>query len=54
MDTVLGFSTAGNKVIFTRCGDMSLSWGSLDGSGFTYDAPTKLNINPVGNIPRYI
>lgn len=52
-DTVLGFSTVGNKVIFTRCGDMSLSWGSLDGSGFTYEAPTKLNINPVGNIPRY-
>jgi hypothetical protein len=52
-DTVLGFSTSGNKVVITRCGDMSLSWGSLDGSGFTYEAPTKLSINPVGNIPRY-
>jgi hypothetical protein len=52
-DTVMGFSTPGNKVIYTRCGDLSLSWGSLDGSGFTYEAPTKLSINPVGNIPRY-
>ncbi|SRR5580765_9520 len=52
-DSVLDFSTPGHKVIFTRCGDYSLSWGNLDGSGLTYTAPTLLNINPVGNIPRY-
>jgi len=53
-DTVLNFSTPGNKVRFTRSGDLNLSWGSLDGSGFTYQAPTKLSISPVGNIAGYM
>ena len=52
-DSILGFSQPGNRVVFARCGDFDLSWGSFNGSGLSYDAPTKLNINPVGNITGY-
>jgi hypothetical protein len=50
-DNILGFSTAGNKVVLTTCGDMSYQWGNM-GSG-SYDAPTKLSINAIGVHQRY-
>jgi len=50
-DDVLGFSTSGNQVVLTTCGDMTYQWGNM-GSG-SYDAPTKLSIQAIGNHPRY-
>jgi len=45
-DSVLGFSTTGNQVVLTTCGDMTYSWGD-------YEAPTNLNIQAIGVHQRY-
>jgi hypothetical protein len=50
-DSVLGLSTSGSQVILTTCGDMTYSWGNMEGGG--YEAPTKLNIQAMGVHPRY-
>jgi hypothetical protein len=52
-DEILGFSRPGKPVVVTKCGDMTYSWGTFDGAGISYDAPTKLSINPVGLPQRY-
>ncbi len=50
-DTILGFSTAGNQVVLTTCGDMTYQWGDMDRGGYT--APTILSISATGSHPRY-
>ena len=50
-DNILGFSTSGNQIALTTCGDMSYQWGNMN-SG-SYEAPTKLSINAIGIPPRY-
>jgi hypothetical protein len=50
-DSILGFSTSGNQVVVTTCGDMTYSWGNV-GSG-SYEAPTNLSINAIGIHARY-
>ena len=52
-DTILGFSTEGNQFVIGRCGDLQYNWGTFNGQGLTYEAPTNLFINPVVNISRY-
>lgn len=50
-DDILGFSTSGNQVVLTTCGDMTYQWGNM-GSG-SYEAPTKLSIQATAVHPRY-
>jgi len=50
-DSVLGFSTAGNQIVQTVCGDMTYTWGAMDAGN--YEAPTILSINAIGVHPRY-
>jgi len=50
-DSVLGFSTTGNQVLLTTCGDMSYQWGDMDRGGYT--APTNLSIQAITTPPRY-
>jgi len=50
-DSVLGFSTTGNQVLLTTCGDMSYQWGEMDRGGYT--APTNLSIQAITTSPRY-
>jgi len=45
-DSILGFSTSGQQVVLTTCGDMSYQWGD-------YQAPTILSIQATGVHPRY-
>ena len=45
-DSILGFSTSGQQVVLTTCGDMSYQWGD-------YQAPTNLSIQATGSHPRY-
>lgn len=52
-DTKLRYSTVGNPVVMSKIGDMNYSFGSFDGQGMTYEAPTKLSMNPVTTVQRY-
>jgi hypothetical protein len=47
-DSVMGFSTAGQQVMMTTCGDMTYSWQIGD-----YQAPTILSIQPICNPTFY-
>lgn len=50
-DSILDFSTPGDQVVITTCGDMNYSWGNM-GTG-SYEAPTNLSINAIGIHSRY-
>lgn len=50
-DSILGFSTSGQQVVLTECGDMSYQWGDMDRG--SYHAPTNLSIQAITTSPRY-
>lgn len=52
-DNILGYSSTGTQAVMAVCGDMTYTWGTKNGSGLTYQKPTYLNIQPVGNVTRY-
>ena len=50
-DSILNFSTSGNRLVLTTCGDMTYQWGNMGTGG--YEAPTNLSISATGVHPRY-